>query len=237
MNYGLQMYSVRDITENQMDYALSEVAAMGYSFVQFAGFADYTAEEIKSMLDKYNLSVYGTHIGWQQIENLDATIKYHKTIGNSNLIIPGADLSTKEKLDAFIDFINEYQPKVEAAGMLMHYHNHSHEFHPNNDGLYIHKELEERTNILFEIDTYWVYNAKLDPVETLERLKHRVKVIHLKDGDDKGEGFALGEGMAPIIDVIAKCNELGIVMVVESETLNPDGISEVRRCIDYLKTL
>ena len=34
-----------------------------------------------------------------------------------------------------------------------------------------------------------------------------------------------------------KAIELGMHMVVESETLQPDGISEVTRCFNYLKTL
>ena len=77
--------------------------------------------------------------------------------------------------------------------------------------------------------------AGQDPVEVIERLKDRVKVIHLKDGLANGEGFALGEGTAPVQDVIRKAKELGIRMVVESETLQPDGISEVARCMEYLK--
>jgi sugar phosphate isomerase/epimerase len=122
-------------------------------------------------------------------------------------------------------------------GIALHYHNHSHEFHPNGDGQLIHKELECRTGILFELDTYWAFNAGLDPVAMMERLSDRIKVIHLKDGNEKGEGFSLGQGKAPVKAVREKAIELGVEMVVESETLSPDGLSEVKRCIDYLKTL
>ena len=38
MKYGLQMYSVRDLTEHDLRGALQQVAEMGYSFVEFAGF-------------------------------------------------------------------------------------------------------------------------------------------------------------------------------------------------------
>lgn len=238
MKYGLQMYSVRDFTAKDMDYALKEVAAMGYSFVEFAGFMGHSAEEIKAMLDKYGLYVSSTHTGMGEITgNFEETVKYHKTIGNKNIIIPGHDLSTKEKLDKFIDDVNEYQPKFEAEGISFHYHNHSHEFLPNNDGLYIHKELEERTNIKFEIDTYWVFAAKVDPVETIVRLKDRIEMIHLKDGDGGHGGFSLGDGIAPVKAVREKAIELGFTMVVESESLTPDGISEAKRCIDFLKSL
>ena len=36
--YGLQLYSVRDITKDNLDEALGKVAALGYKFVEFAGF-------------------------------------------------------------------------------------------------------------------------------------------------------------------------------------------------------
>jgi sugar phosphate isomerase/epimerase len=238
MKYGLEMYSVRDYTGKDMDYALREVAAMGYDFVEFAGFSDYSAETIKSLLQKYNLTVSSTHTGINDlVNNFDATVAFHKTIGNKNIIIPGADLGTKAKLDKFIDAVNAVQPKLAAEGMLLHYHNHSHEFLPNADGLIIHTELENRTKILFQIDTYWAFAAKVDPVEIITRLKDRIKVIHLKDGDGGHAGKSLGAGVAPVKAVRNKAIELGFDMVVESETLTPDGIGEAKRCIDYLRYL
>lgn len=238
MQYGLQLYSVRDITDKNMEYALQKVAEMGYSFVEFAGFFGIPAKEIKRMLDETGLRVSGTHTGWHEVAfDFEKTVEYHKEIGNKNIIVPGADLSDAKKLDDFINFVNEFGPKLAEHGINLHYHNHSHEFFPNKDGQIIHEELERRTNILFEIDTYWVYNAGRDPIEMLRRLAHRVRVIHLKDGNSKGEGFALGEGTAPVKAVRETAIELGMEMVVESETLNPDGLSEVKRCIDFLKTL
>ncbi|HHW24582.1 MAG TPA: sugar phosphate isomerase/epimerase [Clostridiales bacterium] len=238
MQYGLQLYSVRDVTDKNMEYALEKVAEMGYSFVEFAGFFGIPAKEIKRMLDKTGLRASGTHTGWFEIaKNFDATVEYHKEIGCDNIIIPGADLSDNKKIDDFVAMLNEYGPKLAERGISLHYHNHSHEFKPNKDGQIPHEELERRTNVLFQIDTYWAYNAGLDPVELLKRLSHRVRIIHLKDGNEKGEGFALGEGTAPVLAVRQAAIELGMVMVVESETLNPDGLSEVKRCIDFLKSL
>jgi len=244
MNYGLQLYSVRDVTKVDMDKALREVAAMGYEFVEFAGFFDIPAEEIKAMLDKYSLKAYATHtnVALAQDDVLEETIAYHKTIGCKNLIFPGADLKTGAKIDAFVKWVNKLQPRLAEEGIELHYHNHSHEFQPNEDGRYIHYELEKKTNLKFEIDTFWAFNADRDPIALLERLKDRISVIHLKDGikavnGEKAKGKALGEGEAPVADVIKKAKELGIVMVVESEGLQPDGLSEVARCADFLKKI
>jgi len=238
MEYGLQLYSVRDITDKDMAGALKSVAAMGYKFVEFAGFFGIPAAEITAMLNEYGLEISGTHTGWREIaENFEDTLAYHKAIGNKNIIIPGADLGDQTKIDAFVEMANKYQPMLAAEGISLGFHNHSGEFRPNADGSMIYSQLELRTNLEFEIDTYWAFNAKVDPLLMMERLKDRVRVIHLKDGDENGHGFALGEGKAPVAAVRQKAIDLGIRMVVESETLTPDGLSEVKRCIDYLKTL
>lgn len=238
MNYGLQLYSIRDITEKDMDKALREVSAMGYEFVEFAGFFGHPSADIREMLDKYGLKVSGTHssAGGLAPEKIEESIKYHKEIGCENYIIPGADLKTGKKLSDFLALVNYAQPLLEAEGIKLHFHNHTAEFLPNEDGRYAHYEMEKKTKIGFEIDTYWAFVAGRDPIALLDRLKDRISVIHLKDGIGK-EGRSLGEGNAPVKDVIAKAKELGIAMVVESEGLKPTGLEEVKRCIDFLKTV
>ena len=52
MEYGIQMYSLRDLTDKDLDAALKAVADMGYKKIEFAGFFDHTAEEINAMLDE-----------------------------------------------------------------------------------------------------------------------------------------------------------------------------------------
>ena len=239
MEYGLQLYSVRDITEKNFAEALRQVAALGYRFVEFAGFFGHSAEEVKQMLDANGLSVSGAHIGLNDLspECIDETIAYHKTIGNTSLIVPAADYSTPEKLDALVDALNAAQPKVNAAGMTLGYHNHDGEYKPTAYGALVHKALEERTNVELEIDTYWVYAAGCDPLAELARLGDRVRVIHVKDGLSDRTGRALGEGTAPVAEVVAYAKAHGLRMVVESETLNPTGVEEVARCMSYLKTL
>lgn len=238
MEYGIQMYSVRDITATDMEGALRGLSEMGYKKVEFAGFFGIPAEEIRAMLDKYGLEVSGTHTGWQEVaEHFEETVAYHKAIGNKNIIIPGCDLSTQEKLDAFVAMANEFQPKLAAEGIKFSYHNHSHEFKPNADGSLIYDQILYRTNLDIEIDTYWAFNAGIDPVQMMERLKDRLHVIHIKDGLMGGEGKPLGMGEAPVAAVYNKAVEMGLPMVVESETLTPDGMTEAKICIDHLFSL
>lgn len=238
MEYGIQLYSVRDITETNMEGALKALSEMGYKSVEFAGFFGISPERIGDLLAKYGLSVSGTHTSLDEIvAHYEETVAYHKAIGNKRIIVPGHDLSTREKLDEFIDLMNTYAARLAAEGITLGYHNHDHEFFPNEDGQIIYDEILSRTDIALEVDTYWVYAAKKDPVILMERLKDRLPVIHIKDGLENGEGKPLGMGTAPVAAVYRKAVELGIPMVVESETLDPDGLTEARICIDYLKSL
>ncbi|MBQ2433462.1 MAG: sugar phosphate isomerase/epimerase [Clostridia bacterium] len=237
MEYGLQLYSIRDITGNDLEGALKQVADLGYKFVEFAGFFGHSAEEVKGWLDKYGLEVSGTHTGLKELENdLEGTIAYHKAIGNKNIIIPGHDLSDQAKIDDFVEKVNKIQPVLKENGIALGYHNHSHEFIANKDGSQIEDQLIYRTNMDIEIDTFWFFNATGESaVSMMERIKDRLKVIHIKDGFKGGKGVPLGTGEAPVRAVYDKAIEMGIPMVVESESLTPDGMTEARICIEYLK--
>ncbi|MBR6569581.1 MAG: sugar phosphate isomerase/epimerase [Clostridia bacterium] len=236
MEYGLQMYSVRDITQDDLPGAIAKVAQLGYKLIEFAGFFGHSAEEVNQMLADNGVVVSGTHTGLGELLNdYEGTLAFHKAIHNPIYIIPGHDLSTKEKLDQFIDDVNRLQPLLKAEGIEMGFHNHSGEFLPNKDGIIVYDELVARTGLRLEIDTFWAYAAGKDPVALMEQLKDRLRFIHIKDGFQNGEGKPLGQGTAPVAAVYAKAIELGVPMVVESETLTPDGLTEAKICFEYLK--
>ena len=121
-----------------------------------------------------------------------------------------------------------------AEGIKLCYHNHSHEFFPNEDGQIIYDELVSRTNMGLEIDTFWAFAGGKDPIAMMEALKDRLHFIHIKDGLADKTGKPLGMGEAPCAAVYVKAKEMGIPMVVESETLQPDGLTEAKICYDFL---
>ncbi|MDL2301970.1 sugar phosphate isomerase/epimerase [Lachnospiraceae bacterium OttesenSCG-928-D06] len=238
MNYGIQLFSIRDLTEVNMENALQQVAKLGYHSVEFAGFFGNRSATIKEWLAKYNLQVSGTHTGLLEItEHFQETVAYHKEIGNKLIIIPGADLSDQMKLDHFIGMVNMYGPMLEEEGICLAYHNHDHEFKPNADGSIIYDQLLERTSLKLELDTYWAYVAGKDPVEMTTKLLPRLVALHIKDGLPDRSGKPLGMGTAPVKAVYETAVKLNLPLIVESETLTPDGITEARICIEYLRGL
>ncbi len=243
MEYGLQLFSVRDSAEVDLEGTLCKVAELGYKYVEFAGFYGHSASEVKGWLEKYGLKVSGAHIGMHELfsDAIDSTIAYHKELGNKNIMTAWLGFESREAFDGSIVTLNEAYKKLTAEGFALGHHNHSIEYLPTAYGANIHKELEDKTDIYFEIDTFWVYAAGLDPVAEIERLKDRTPVIHIKDGylseDGSTHGMPLGEGSAPVEEVYRKACELGMFMVVESETLTPSGLDEAERCIKYLRKI
>ena len=110
------------------------------------------------------------------------------------------------------------------------------EWLPNDEGIISHPELLKRTNINFEIDTFWAFNAGADPVALMEQYKDRLMSIHIKDGFKGGRGMPLGKGEAPVEAVYRKAIELNVPMIVESETCDPSGPDEAQICYDCLKS-
>lgn len=239
MKYGIQMYSVRDAVAADYEKALQEMGRLGYTMAELFGGMQPSAQAIRRWADAAGLVISGTHTGAQALteENIQKTMEDHHALGCNLLIIPGHDLSTKEKLDDFIALVHTAQQKLAAAGITLAYHNHSHEFVPNQDGQIIYDQLVSRTKMKLELDTYWAYNAGKDPLQMMDELKDRLVAIHLKDGFMGGEGMPLGQGTAPVKLVLQKAMEMNLPVIVESETCKPDGITEARECMEYLRSL
>lgn len=247
--YGIQMYSIHDVAEKDLRGALKIVAELGYRYVEFAGFFGHPAKTVKAWLKEYGLICSGTHTCITP-ETLDEIIAYHQELECDNLIIPIAGWETVEKMEEYIPMFRAAQKKLAAAGIRLGYHNHSQEFLPTSYGKIPMEELLNRTKVELEIDTFWAFNAGVDPVAFLEAHKDRIRVIHIKDGIPSApecktydriyegvQGKALGEGQAPVARVCDWASRNKVLMVVESEGLNPTGPEEIGRCIRYLRTL
>lgn len=243
--YGIQMYSVRDISKDDLKGSLEAVAKLGYKYIEFAGFFEKPAKDVKAWLDEYGLICPSTHTGLGLLtkENIENLIEYHHTIGADRLVIPSGTWKAEENMKFNVETINMAAPILKKEGITLAYHNHSWEYKKTEYGKVPMQILEEECpDIEFELDVFWAFNAGIDPLAEIDRLKSRMNIIHLKDGipeegDNKAVGTSIGEGVTPIKAIREKALDLELLMIVESEGLNPTGLEEVERCIKYLRTL
>ena len=183
MRYGLQMYTLRDLTEHQMGNTLKEVARMGYEGIELAGFGNLTVDELVEVVKETDLSVISAHVGYQELINPDKWIQTAKKIGTSRLTIPWMDYKklTDQEIEKTADIFNDITEKLEAEGIELTYHNHDFEF---IDGRYD-KLMEKCPKLKFELDTYWAKFAGYDPIELMKKYSDRIVLVHLKDMLDK----------------------------------------------------
>jgi sugar phosphate isomerase/epimerase len=86
---GLQLYSVRDEMEKDLEATLKAVKEMGYDYVETAGYFGRTAEEFRALLDKYALTCVSVHQNLDFYENRGQEgVDFIKTLGAQYSVIP-----------------------------------------------------------------------------------------------------------------------------------------------------
>ena len=201
---GLQLYSVRDDMEKDMDLTLKQVKEMGYDCVEFAGYFGKSAEEVKAILDKYGLEAVSVHQRHEVfLEDEKTNIDFLKTLGVKYCVIPWMEkekLSVKENFDKTVEGIIKVAKALKVNGIQMGYHNHDFEFE-KRDGKFLLDWLYETVPadlLQAELDTCWVKYSGNDPVEYINKYADRSELLHLKDFvSDK---FAAGPVYALIDD-------------------------------------
>ena len=186
MKVGIQLYSIRSEMEMDMDAALKAVKEMGYDYVEFAGFFDKSAEEVKALLDKHGLKAISVHQGadpW--LEQGQAAIDYLKTVGVEYCAIPwySAEKLEGEAWEDTKKLFSDFGKALKDNGINLLYHNHDFEF-KKFDGKYtIDKMYEEVPAELMnpEFDTCWVHYAGENPCDYIRKYNGRLNVLHLKD--------------------------------------------------------
>ena len=65
---ALQLYSIREDCARDLEGSIKAVAEMGYEGVEFAGYYQRGADELKSLCDAHGLQIVGTHIGLDALQ-------------------------------------------------------------------------------------------------------------------------------------------------------------------------
>lgn len=187
LKVGLQLYSVRDEMEKDMDAALAAVKAMGYDYVEFAGYFGKSAQEVAQLLKKHDLKCVSVHQGYELfLSEGQAAADYLSEIGAKYCAIPWMDKDKHygmEKNETSFKEIQSVGELLKKNGIQLLYHNHDFEF-DKYEGKYLLDWLYESFDediLKTEIDTCWVHYAGENPSEYVKKYSGRTPVVHLKD--------------------------------------------------------
>jgi sugar phosphate isomerase/epimerase len=197
---GIQLYTVRAAMEQDVAGTLGRIADIGYDEVEFAGYFDTPATEIKRLLGTLDLTAPSAHVQPADMrERPQEVIDAAKEIGHEYLVFPWLPPEQRVTLDhwrATADFCNTFAQQCQSAGLKFAYHNHDFEFQPI-DGVLPYDILRERCNpelVKFELDLYWAAKAGQDPNAILAADPGRFPMCHVKDMDAGGAMADVGAG-------------------------------------------
>lgn len=213
---GLQLYTLRDLMAQSVADTLKLVAGVGYTQVEFAGYYDQSATQLKKIMDSEGLSAPSAHVPLDVMQkDLDKVIEQALVMGHQYLVLPylmDTDRKTIDQYKALAAFLNKAGEKIQAAGMQLTYHNHDFEFIKLSGQVPYDVLLNETDAKLLqmELDLYWVVKAGLSPLDLIARQPGRFPLWHVKDMDKAG-GFAdVGKGVIDFKPIFAKAQAAGL---------------------------
>ncbi|MDP9309473.1 MAG: sugar phosphate isomerase/epimerase [Chloroflexota bacterium] len=222
---GVQLYTLRSLTETDMLGTLRQLAEIGYRGVELAGFGNSTAGEIRATLDELGMRAIAAHIRIDRLEQeADAVLDELQTLGCEYAVVPWIGEGERSSLEAVRSLaarLNRIGQQFQASGIRLAYHNHQFEFAPLDNTTMWHTLVAETDPALvdFELDLYWVVVGGYDPVELLQQYGERITLAHLKDRSHGPDGtFApVGTGSLPFPAIIAAAQQTRW-FIVEQDT-------------------
>jgi sugar phosphate isomerase/epimerase len=239
---AVQLYSVRRIAAKDLAGVLAEVARLGYQGVEFAGYYDHSAQQIRKMLDDNGLKAAGTHIGIDTLlgDALPKTIDFNRKIGNRNLVVPGLGRNYRSSITAWKNtakIFSDIAAKVKPEGFTVGYHNHTIEFQKMDGEVPFDAFFGAASeDVKVQLDIGHARRAGADPVAVINKYKGRVISVHVKEYAPGKEDASLGEGVVNWKDVFQALESVGGTewYIVEEEAKTCKGFECIAGSIERL---
>ncbi|MEE3259603.1 MAG: sugar phosphate isomerase/epimerase [Candidatus Latescibacterota bacterium] len=242
---ALQLYSIREDCARDLEGSIESVAEMGYEGVEFAGYYERDADELKGLCDAHGLQIVGTHIGLDTLlgDALEGTMAFNKTLDNRYLIVPGLAEERRNSRAAWLataGLFDEIATRLEPHDMQTGYHNHHIEFQ-NLEG-----ELpwdtffgNTRQEVVMQLDTGNMYHGGAAPVGFLAKYPGRSQLVHLKEYSSSNDQALIGEGEVEWARVFEICESSGSTewYIVEQESYAHPPLECVERCLRNLQQM
>ena len=243
---GIQLYSVRDDMMKDPVGSLTQLAKMGYVYLEHANYINrkfygYTAKEFKKVLDDMGLKMVSGHTVMGK-EHWDTTKKdfsdsWKLTVEDAGVlqqkyvVSPSMDESMRKKYDDFkryMDIFNKCGELCKKQGMKFGYHNHDFEFSEklNGEKLFdIMMKSMDPNLVVVQLDIGNLYNGGAKAMDIVKQYPGRFENLHVKDeiagtGNEKFISTILGEGIVDCKNVVDTATKIGgtTCYIIEQES-------------------
>jgi len=244
---GVQLYSIRDEMGKDPLGSLTQVAKMGYEYVEHANYVNrkfygYSPAEFKKVLDDLGLKMISGHTvmgrqHWDESKK-DFSDSWKFTIEDAGIlqqryvVSPSMDNSMRKTYDDFkhyMDIFNKCGELCQKQGMKFGYHNHDFEFSEklNNEKLFdIMMKSMDPDLVVVQLDIGNMYNGGAVALDVVKQYPGRFENVHAKDeipatgGGEKYESTIIGKGIVNAREVLDLARKIGgtEVYIIEQES-------------------
>jgi sugar phosphate isomerase/epimerase len=233
---GLQLYSVRAEMSKDPLGSLTELAKMGYIYVEHANYVNrkfygYSAPEFKKVLDGLGLKMISGHtvmgkLHWDDTKK-DFSDSWKQTIEDAGIlqqkyvVSPSMDNSMRKTYDDFMRYMEVFNKCGELCkkqGMKFGYHNHDFEFSEKLNGEKLFDIMMKSIDpelVVIQLDIGNLYNGGAVALDVVNQYPGRFENIHVKDeirsgnANDKYESTIIGEGIVNARQVVDQAAKIG----------------------------
>ena len=243
---ALQLWSINKLMwKEDPAKTFAKIREIGFDGVEFAGYGDRSAKEIRKLLQDAGLRGMGSHLcGDDQFsgDGLKRNLDFMAEAGIESCASAWADYDTAEGWIKFGVLMGKAAETAQKWGIPVSVHNHCHEFIKKYDGVYAWDLIyKEASPLLQQLDTSQVVNPGLDCVERIQKYPGRNFCIHMKENVPSTWGFFGvppddGGALVPWDDVIAavEADPSFRWYVIECER-KPDSYIPAQKNFEFLK--
>ena len=243
-NLGVQLYTVRRLIkeEDKIKSTLFKLREIGYTSFQLYGNIE-KIEQLASASLECGASIVGVLVTCAELtEEPGRLFAVCKKYGITDIGVSSNAVEC-ENICEYVDKVNALAKDARAMGFSFSYHNHSHEFIKDKDGVspmeYMLKYLTP--DVDFMPDTYWLQHGGVDVRRFLEIVGDRTKILHLKDMKRTKDGHTyaeVGYGNLYFEGIIKTATACGIKnFVVEQDECEENPLVSLKKSYDYIKEL
>jgi sugar phosphate isomerase/epimerase len=250
-NFGLQLYTLRDVLPANPKDVLTQVASYGYKQIEsYEGaqgmFWGMKNTEFKKFMDDLGMTIVSSHCDINK--DFERKAEEAGAIGMKYLICPY--LGQQKSLDDFKKYADTFNQRGETCkkyGLRFAYHNHDYSFVPL-EGQLPQDVMMQGTNkdlVDYEMDIYWVVTAGQDPIAWFNKYPDRFRLSHIKDrkkgvaASEKNASVVLGTGSINFNEILKAAEKKGMdYFIVEQERYdNTTPLEAAKADAGYMKGL
>jgi sugar phosphate isomerase/epimerase len=242
-NLALQLWTIRDECERDLEGSLRRVGEQGYDGVELFELHGRDAPALRALLDAHGLAAAGRHAGLQALEDdLPRIASELEVLGTDRVAISWIDPEALAQPHEAVDRVRRVAEAARGAGLRLGFHNHWSELAPLDGGgtfLDLLRGLPPEL-LWLELDLGWIWHAGADPLAELAASSGRCPLVHLKDyaSREGRDDVPVGDGIVGYDRVAPAAVAAGAEwLIVEEDEVGPDPFGAVERSLRNLRSL